>query len=95
MIGTAAAADPDPDPDPDPFVTGPGASLAAERVFSSETFAGVIPDSCVLVRVYVGGAMPAISGLPLVGDVGLVIGVSLVVRPAHCETISCHLAPSL
>lgn len=48
----------------------------------------------MLVRVYVGGAIPVISGLPLVGDIGLVIGVSLVVRPAQREMASCHFAPS-
>lgn len=70
-----------------------GTSLAIERGFFSGTSAAVMPDSCVLVREYVGG-MPIISGLPLVGDVGLVIGVSLVVRPAQREMASCHLAAS-
>lgn len=61
----------------------------------SPSFGAMTPDSCVLVREYVGGAITAIPGLPLVGDVGLVIGVSLVVRPAQCEMASCHFAASL
>lgn len=61
----------------------------------STSFVAVTPDSCVLVREYVGGAITAIPGSLLVGDVGLVIGVSLVVNPAQREMASCHLAASL
>lgn len=64
------------------------------RGFLSGTSAAAMPDSCVPVREYIGGDMPTISGLPPVGDVGLVIGVSLVVRPAQREIASCHLAAS-
>lgn len=83
MVGAAA----------DLLAIGAGASFAIGRGFSSDTFGAVMPDSCVLVREYIGGAIPAIPGL-LVGDIGLVIGVSLVVRPAQCEMASCHLAAS-
>lgn len=61
----------------------------------SASFVAVTPDSCVLVREYVGGAIMAMPGLLLSGDVGLVIGVSLVVSPAQREIASCHLAASL
>lgn len=79
MIGTAAAA----------------ADAYPSAVGVSTSFVAVTPDSCVLVREYVGGAITAIPGSPLVGDIGLVIGVSLVVSPAQREMASYHLAASL